>query len=93
MWKAMHDHTGQTCHIHHMNNFGATSQSPNKQLTSTAEETPKGAALKFGSNADLEPSEAYTELLIFLLTKNKCPTNKSMGASWWWLYVLSFAYK
>lgn len=86
MWKALHDH------IHHICGFGATSQASNERLTSTAEETPKRAALKIRSEAELEPSEAYTEL-IFLSTKNNCPTNTSMGESWRWLYIISFAHK
>lgn len=63
MWKAIHDR------IHHISGFGATSQAPNEWLTSIAEETPKCAALKIRSDAEPEPSEAYTEL-IFLLKKN-----------------------
>jgi len=56
------------------------SQSSNKWLTSIAEETPRHAALKFRRDAELEPSEAYIEL-IFLLTKNNFLTNTSMGES------------
>lgn len=44
------------------------SQTSNKYLASTAEETPKHAALNFRSYAEFEPSEAHTEL-IFLLRK------------------------
>lgn len=56
MWKAIHD-----C-IHHIGGFEAMSQASNKRLTSIAEETTKRAALKFRSDAELEPWEAYTEL-------------------------------
>lgn len=49
MWKAIHD-----C-IHHIGGFEAMSQASNKRLTSIAEETTKRAALKFRSDAELEP--------------------------------------
>ena len=57
MWEAIHDH------IHHISGFGATSQASNKWLASIVEVTRKCAALNFRSDAELEPSEAYTELL------------------------------
>lgn len=72
MWKAIHDH------IHHISGFGATSQASNERLTSTAEETPKPAALKFRSDAELEPSEAHTEL-IFLSAKKQLPYEHEYG--------------
>lgn len=62
MLKATHDH------IHHTSGFGVMSQTFNKHLNSTAEETPKHAALRFRSDGEFEPSEAHMEL-IFLLRK------------------------
>lgn len=54
--------------------------------------TPNCVALKFRRDAELAPSEANPELIIFF-TKNNYPTNMSMGEPWWWLYATSFAYK
>lgn len=67
--------------IHRISGFGAMSQASDQRLTSIAEEKTKRVAPKYRSNAELEPSEVYTEL-IFLLAKNNCPTNMSMGESW-----------
>lgn len=66
------------------------SQASNEQHTSLAEETSKHVALQFRRDAELENSEAHTEL-IFLL-KNNCPTNTIMGESSD-SYVIFFAHK
>lgn len=50
------------------------SQTPNKHLTSIAEETPKHAALKFRRDAAFELSEAHTELIFLLIKINALQT-------------------